>query len=284
MKKWIVIGVFIVGLTIFSYPIISNMLSTKEHHTMVSDYSEKVKEMKEKQLALEKEKAVEHNKRLSKSEVDFVDPFSNQKPGEEASGNKSYYDALHINPSMGNIEIPKINVKIPIYHGTSDEVLSKGVGHLENSSLPSGELGVHSVLTAHRGLPSSKLFRNLDKLVIGDQFYIQVLDETLTYEVHDINIVLPHETDWLKINEEENIVTLLTCEPYMINTHRMLVSGHLVNNEDMNALESEPINASDRNNSHVFRNVVIGLIIISTLITVWQVWQRKKGGRSNENK
>lgn len=275
MKKWIVIGVFIVGLSIFFYPIISNMFSTKEHHTIVSDYSEKVKQMEEKQLALEKEKAFEHNEKLSRSEVDFVDPFSDMKSGEETSGNKSYYDALNINPSMGSIEIPKINVNIPIYHGTREEVLSRGAGHLENSSLPSGEPGIHSVITAHRGLPSSKLFRNLDKLVIGDQFSIRVLDETLTYEVHDINIVLPHETDWLQINEDENIVTLLTCEPYMINTHRMLVTGHLIPNEEKHEILHE-------SNSYISLYVAIALISMGILVTIWQVLQRKKGRKPNE--
>ncbi|MFK4998275.1 class C sortase [Bacillus sp. N9] len=158
--------------------------------------------------------------------MNFVDPFALDRPNEQST--TSYYDALNVGSTIGSVIIPEIKVEIPIYHGTSDDVLSKGAGHLENSSLPSSKLGTHSVITAHRGLPSSKLFRDLDKLTIGDQFYVRVLDETLAYEVESINIVLPHETDWLIMEEDQNKMTLLTCDPYMINSHRMLVTGHQV--------------------------------------------------------
>lgn len=232
MKKGLIVSVFIIGLLIFLYPVISNLFQTKEHHTMISDYHETVLQMDKEQLQLEKKKADEHNEKLAKSEVDYVDPFSENESDERQRGTKSYYDALQINPAIGSISIPKLNINLPIYHGTGEKALSQGVGHLENSSLPSDKLGTHSVLTAHRGLPSTKLFRHLDKIEIGDTFFVEVLDETLAYEVHDVQIVLPNETEWLQFHEDENIVTLLTCEPYMINTHRMLVTGHLVPYEE----------------------------------------------------
>lgn len=229
MKRIILILVFIVGFGIFSYPIVSNYFSTKAHVSAVEEYRETVKELDESSIIKEREKADQHNEKLESAQLDFVDPFGdNNDSEEEREGNKSYYDALNIGPAIGSLDIPKLNVNLPMYHGTSDDVLSRGVGHLENSSLPTGKAGTHSVLTAHRGLPSSKLFRDLDQIDEGDQFFIEVLDEIYAYEVFDIDIVLPHETDWLQMNNDEELVTLLTCEPYMINTHRMLVKGKRV--------------------------------------------------------
>ncbi len=261
--------VFTIGLGLFLYPIISNLLSTKEHHTIVGEYNEIIKKMEVEQLEKEKRKVDIHNERLVKSEVDYVDPFSRNESSEGSPGNRSYYDALNIGPAIGSILIPKINVELPIYHGTNEKVLSRGVGHLENSSLPSGKLGTHTVLTAHRGLPSAKMFRNLDELTIGDQFYVQVLNETLLYEVHDINIVLPHETDWLQMDEDKNIVTLLTCDPYMFNTHRLLVTGHLTPHQQ--AKEQPNVN---HDNNYLYW---IGAVILAVIaVGVWIARRRKK--------
>lgn len=265
-----------IGLGIFCYPIVSNFFSTKEHHTIISEYNETIKAMDAEQLEKEKKKVEEHNERLVQSEVDFVDPFSNNASGEGGSGNRSYYDALNLDPAIGSITIPKINVELPIYHGTDDKVLSRGVGHLENSSLPSEKLGTHSVLTAHRGLPSAKLFRNLDELTIGDQFTVQVLDEMLLYEVHDINVVLPHETEWLQMDMDKNLVTLLTCDPYMINTHRLLVTGHLIPHDQEKEQGLAQPQEEEGNNSYVYW---IGAIAVMAVISsiVWFVRRRKKG-------
>lgn len=266
MKKGIFIGVFLIGLCIFSYPMISNLFAKQEHYTLISEYHDTVSQMDAEQLQYEKQKAKEHNEQLAISEVDYVDPFSNDKSTEHLQGTKSYYDALQINPAIGNVSIPKINVDLPIYHGTSEKALSQGVGHLENSSLPSSELGTHSVLTAHRGLPSSRLFRDLDKLNIGDHFFIQVLDETIAYEVHDIQIVLPHETDWLQFSEGENIVTLLTCEPYMINSHRMLVTGHLVPYDEKEEVLNKSMNKNRSNLILIGSLLMLGLFIILSIV------------------
>jgi|SRR5690625_236279 len=272
MKKNTVIIIFLLGLSIFSYPIISNLISAKEHYTMISEYNETLKKLEEEQIENEKKKADEHNEKMVKSEIDYVDPFS--EDGQESSNQekKSYYDALNIGSVMGNISIPKIKANLPIYHGTNEEVLSRGVGHLENSSLPSNKSGTHSVLTAHRGLPSSKLFRKLNKLTHGDTFTVQVLDEELTYEIHDIQVVLPHETDWLTMNEDENLMTLLTCEPYMINTHRMLVTGHLIDKKlvDYSQLEYK----NNRSLLYIWVASLVGLIIIIGMI----FWKYRKRG------
>lgn len=131
---------------------------------------------------------------------------------------------------LGHISIPKIEVSLPIYHGTDESVLQKGAGHLAGSSLPVGGAGTHCVLSAHRGLPSSKLFTDLDQMEVRDIFILQVLDETLIYEVDQIKVVKPEEMEYLAINEEKDYCTLLTCTPYGINTHRLLVRGHRVKN------------------------------------------------------
>lgn len=244
MKKTLLIIIFIIGLGIFSYPLVSNYFSTKSQQAVVKEYREAVQQLDKTAIKNEQEKANIHNEKLESAQLNFVDPFSDDKI--ESAGNKSYYDALNIGPALGNLSIPKIDAQLPIYHGTKDDVLSRGVGHLENSSLPTGKKATHSVFTAHRGLPSSELFRDLDQVIVGDQFFIEILDEVYTYEVYELDIVLPHETDWLQIEKDKELVTLLTCEPYMINTHRLLVKGKRVphTNEQLTDRSQEALSVS----------------------------------------
>lgn len=270
MRKWLLIIIFVVGLGIFSYPIVSNLLSTKVHQSVVEEYTETVEKMDKKDIEKERKKADKHNEKLEDAQLDFVDPFSEATTEERKAGNKSYYDALNIGPAIGTLEIPKINTNLPIYHGSSEDVLSQGVGHLENSSLPTGKPGTHSVLTAHRGLPSSKLFRHLDEMEVGDEFYIQVLDETYAYQVFDVEIVLPHQTEWLQMTDDEEIVTLLTCEPYMINTHRMLVKGKRV---PYNPAKKEASEASEL----PWLYIVIAIVVLLVLLILYR--KRKKKAR-----
>ncbi len=274
MKKALVISIFIVGFGIFFYPMISNILSTKVHQSVVEDYSDTVQSMDKDQIKKEKDKADLHNKELEDSQLDFVDPFSEEAEADKIQGNQSYYDALNIGPAIGSVEIPKINMQLPIYHGTSEEVLSKGVGHLENSSLPTGKAGTHSVLTAHRGLPSAELFRHLDSLTYGDQFYVQVLDETMAYEVFKVDVVLPHETDWLQMKDDEDIVTLLTCDPYMINSHRLLVTGKRVpyHPDEKQTVENAGLPV------YVY---VLATLILLAIIYLWYR-RKKKAGNHDE--
>lgn len=226
MRKYIIPVLFVIGVAIFFYPVIGNWLSTKDHYEVISKHNEVLAQMSDEEKAKEKEKAIKYNESLTERDIPIVDPFS--EDAEEVTESRSYYNVLEIGETMGTIEIPSIHVNLPIYHGISEKVLSQGIGHLSNSSFPVGGLGTHSALTGHRGLPSSKLFRDLDKLEINDVFYIHTLDETLAYKVDQIDVVLPTETNWLEIREDKDYVTLITCEPYMINTHRLLVRGERV--------------------------------------------------------
>lgn len=224
MKRNLVLGViFLFGLGIFLYPTISNWLATRAHYSEVSSYDKKIKALQKKELERREKEAAEYNKQVQTSVKTFADPFS-----EEKSNHQAYADALNLGDVMGYIEISKINIKLPIYQGTSEEVLSRGVGHLDYSSLPVGGENTHTILTGHRGLPSAKLFTDLDKLSEGDRFYIHSLDKVLAYKVDQIKIVLPHETDDLQIVENKDYTTLITCTPYGVNTNRLLVRGERV--------------------------------------------------------
>lgn len=274
MRNGLIVVVFSLGFGLFFYPIISDFYATKEHHSVVSEYENMMESLEKEQIEAERKKAEAHNKELKNSPIHYVDPFSESV--EETNEGNSYYNALNIGPAIGSIEIPKINVELPIYHGTSEETLSQGVGHLENSSLPTGKPGTHSVLTAHRGLPSAKLFRNLDALTIGDQFFIQTLDETYAYQVYNIEVVLPDQTDWLEIDQEGDFVTLLTCEPYMINTHRMLVMGKRISDTEINEVLVED---TVTKNSTIHLYIVPALFI---LLTVYLLYRKKRKGSQED--
>ena len=270
MRKLIFPIIFIIGLGIFLYPIISNLVATTAHQSVIKAYNEKVDQLDEETIEKEKEKLEKHNEELAESDLNFVDPFAESKPDENtetSSGLTSYYDALNIDPAIGSIKIPKIDVAIPIYHGTSEDVLSRGAGHLENSSLPSSELGTHSVITAHRGLPSSKLFRDLNKVQIGDMFFTEVLGETIAYEINSIDIVLPNETNWIQMEADKNKMTLLTCEPYMINSHRMLVTGHQVPYDPKEKVEPEP-------KSYIIYYIIGALVLL--ILIIYLIRRKKK--------
>ncbi|MDZ5605745.1 class C sortase [Bacillus pseudomycoides] len=225
MKRNIIFGcIFLLGLGIFLYPTISNWFATRTHYSQVSSYDEKVKSLQKKELERREKEANEYNKQVQTSTPTFADPFGEQQKNNK----KSYVDTLNIGGAMGYVEIPKIKVKLPIYQGTSEEVLSRGVGHLDKSSLPVGGENTHTVLTGHRGLPSAVLFTDLDKLKESDVFYIHSLDKILAYQVDQIKVVLPSEIDDLLIVNGQDYATLLTCTPYGVNTHRLLVRGHRI--------------------------------------------------------
>ncbi|KAB2383266.1 class C sortase [Bacillus toyonensis] len=224
MKRNLVLGgIFLFGLGIFLYPTISNWLATRAHYSEISSYDKKIKALQKKEIERREKEAAEYNKQVQTSTQTFADPFA-----EENSNQQAYADALNLGDVMGYIEISKIKIKLPIYQGTSEEVLSRGIGHLDYSSLPVGGENTHTILTGHRGLPSAKLFSDLDKLSEGDLFYIHSLDKILAYKVDQIKVVLPHETDDLKIVEDKDYTTLITCTPYGVNTNRLLVRGERV--------------------------------------------------------
>lgn len=216
--------VFLAGLAIFLYPIISNAINARSQSYVVDQYIEETDKISSEELERIKADARKYNEILKEGAV-VTDPFSEGSSSTMGSG---YTDLLDVGETMGYLEIPKINVNLPIYHGTSDQVLQKGVGHIENTSLPIGGVNTHAVLTGHRGLPSSVLFRYLNELVVGDVFYIHVLDEVHAYEVRETIIVIPTDIDRIKIVDGEDLVTLVTCDPYMLNYNRLLVQGERI--------------------------------------------------------
>src|SRR5690625_2221485 len=173
IRKLIIMLTFIIGLSIFLYPIVSHWVKTKQHYTIISKHNEVLQQMTEEQKAKELAKAKQYNAGLNESSIPIEDPFAE---GVINTSNNGYYNVLNLGEVMGNLEIPKINVNLPIYHGVGEDVLQQGVGHMSNTSLPIGGDGSHSALTAHRGLPSTKLFRDLDKVNEGDIFLIHMLD------------------------------------------------------------------------------------------------------------
>lgn len=214
---FIMILLFFIGLSLLLYPSISNFYNQKNGAKAIVDYESILKNKDEEEYNKMFADAANYNEKLLK----LSNPFVTHKTI------KGYNKLLNLkdNGMMGYISIGKIKVELPIYHGTSESVLGKAVGHLEGSSLPTGGLNTHSVLSAHRGLPSYTLFTDLDKLEIGDTFVIKVLNRKLTYQIDQIKIVKPSEIDSLKIEKDKDYVTLMTCTPYGINTHRLLVRG-----------------------------------------------------------
>ena len=216
----ILILIFLVGLSVMLYPSVSDAVNRKHQSRAVAGYAEEVEQLSDADYQAYFDAADAYNRQLDTTPNAFYKP-------DLVSG---YAQTLDISGTgiMGYITIPKISVELPIYHGTDEGVLQVAAGHLEGSSLPVGGAGTHAVISAHRGLPSAKLFTNLDELEVGDRFTITVLNRVLTYEVDQISIVLPTEIDQLLPTEGMDYVTLMTCTPYGINTHRLLVRGKRV--------------------------------------------------------
>lgn len=242
----------IVGTGIFLYPSISNYFAEKNHVEAIRNYDKMVVKIGEDSLKKEKEKAQTYNENLSGDPVH--DPFVLES-GYALPEN--YKEVLNISGDgiMGYIQIPKISVDLPIYHGTSEEVLEKGVGHIQNTSVPIGGNSTHSVLTGHTGLPNAELFTRLDELVVGDIFYIHVLNDILTYKVYEIKVVLPDNIDELRITSGEDLVTLVTCTPYGVNSHRLLVKAKRVEYEDYTENNNSGNTTETSNNSNTINNV-----------------------------
>lgn len=229
------------GVCIFSYPKVSDYIAKKNQVEAIREYNEIVVQIDEEKMQEEMEKAQTYNENLSGDPVH--DPFV---AGSGYALPENYLEVLNISSDgiMAYIEIPKISVYLPIYHGTSDVVLQKGVGHIESTSVPIGGNSTHSVLTGHTGLPSAELFTRLDELVKGDIFYIHVLNETITYKVYETKVILPNEIKELQITKGRDLITLVTCTPYGVNTHRLLVKAERTEYEEYIPTE-EPENNED---------------------------------------
>lgn len=214
--------IFLVGLIIFSYPMISQKFYEIKADDEIIEFVKQSKEINEEEINKRMELARAYNETLDPSRLS--DPYS--KKEEEA---RAYYaHMLEVNEMIGHVEIPKINQDLPVYAGTSETVLQKGCGHLEGTSLPVGGKSTHTVITAHRGLPEAVLFRYLDQLVEGDIFYFHNIQGTLAYRVDQIMVVEPTNFDPVLVQEGKDYATLLTCTPYMINSHRLLVRGYRI--------------------------------------------------------
>ena len=214
--------IFLLGLLIFVYPLISQKYYEIESGNEVVEFRKETESIDKEEVKRRMDLARAYNDTLDPSRLS--DPFTE----EEKAGRKEYARMLEVNEMLGHVEIPRIGQDLPIYAGTTDEVLEKGLGHLEGTSLPIGGTSTHAVVTGHRGLPNAKLFRNLDQLVEGDVFYIHNIEGTLAYQVDKIQVVDPSDFDPVLVEEGKDYATLLTCTPYMINSHRLLVRGHRI--------------------------------------------------------
>ena len=277
IKDIIRLLVLVVAFAVLLYPTVSSYVNEKNGSKVVSNYDAESVRLSnaEKEKMLEDARA--YNKEML-SNIDLIDPFSQGEKSLDAR----YESLLNIDGSgmMGYIRIPKIKVEIPIYHGTSESVLQAGVGHFWGTSLPVGGESTHTVLTGHRGLPTKTLFTNMDKLVKGDVFYIKVLDETLAYKVDQILTVLPEETEALSIVPGQDYATLVTCTPYAINTHRLLVRGHRIPYEEAVKIEKNTSTGIELSFTTKVLIVTLGIIfiglVIAMLYSLYDKRRRKK--------
>ena len=229
MRTWIkknsstlILGfVFLIGLSLLLYPSFSDYWNSFHQSRAIAGYSEQVTEIDDKQYDEMIQKAMEYNETI---------PLRANRWVLTEEEKNLYYNLLDVGGTgiMGYVEIPKVAVSLPIYHGVDEAVLQIAVGHIEGSSLPVGGLGTHCAISGHRGLPSAKLFTNIDELKEGDTFLLYILDEVLTYEVDQIRIVEPNDVSSLEFEEDKDLCTLVTCTPYGVNSHRLLVRGHRI--------------------------------------------------------
>lgn len=274
--------IFLAGLSLLLYPFVANQWNNYRQKQLISSYEQTVSQK-------EASNGIDYDAKLKKAEAYneallpsiLPDSFAIADASEE---DQTYMNTLNIagDEMMGIVEIPKIDIKLPIYHTTKEDVLKQAAGHLEGSSLPIGGKSTHSVISAHRGLPSASLFTDLDQLKKGDHFLIHVLNKTLCYEVDKISVVKPEETSALAVEEGEDLVTLLTCTPYGVNTERLLVRGHRVPYEEQKvADEKTPLSGISLHTNYLLW-VIIGLVITTIFILMLYLKEKKLQKKKNE--
>jgi sortase A len=268
----ILVIIFLVGFCVLLYPAVSNYVNSRNCAKAIDEYDENVANLQEEEKEQMLADAKAYNKKIAKSKTNFI----NGDPSDE-----EYKSLLDVNGDgmMGYITITKIDVRLPIYHGTGEDALVHSVGHIEGSSLPIGGKSTHTVISGHRGLPSATLFSNLDKLEVGDTFVITVLGEKLTYEVDQIRVVLPDEVSELDVVEGKDYVTLVTCTPYGINTHRLLVRGHRIASDEALDVASDALQIDTK-----LVAVVISIPILLVLIIWVLVHYRTKNKKKRKSK
>lgn len=273
----IIILFFLVGLSLLLYPFVANQWNNYRQSRLISSYDSIVAQKEAEggiDYEAEWERAHAYNEALLPSIL--PDSFAVAEASDEP--NEEYMACLNIagDEMMGTVEIPKINIELPIYHTTSEEVLERAAGHLEGSSLPVGGESTHAVISAHRGLPSASLFTDLDQLEEGDHFLLHVLDDTLAYEVDKISVVEPEDTQELAVEEGEDLVTLLTCTPYGVNSHRLLVRGHRVPYEPEAIADEQPPLFGTSLHTNYLLWVLVGLLITGGFILGLYFYDKKR--------
>lgn len=264
-KNWKIIVLFVIGLLIAIYPVISNYYYTVENNNQIKDFEEAVQKLPDKEVNERMDLAKAYNETLDPSRL--ADPYTER----EKKGVENYARMIEVREKIGYIDIPKINQKIPVYAGTSEDVLQHACGHLEGTSLPIGGVDTHAVITAHRGLPQVKLFRELDKLEIGDEFYYTNVRETLAYQVDQILVVEPWDFEPVLVVEGKDLMTLLTCTPYMINSHRLLVRGHRVPYIEKKAKEDSVKKGFD------YKTLIVPTVIsLAIIFTIYYYIRRRR--------
>ena len=268
---------FWAGFLICVFPIISNVVERQHQADAVATYRQTMEKEDEKEIEEKWRQANEYNEMLFQAKGGIV----------EETEEKKYEELLNIHGTdiMGSLEIPKIQVELPIYHGTTDEVLSNGIGHLEGTSLPIGGENTHSVLTGHRGLPSSKLLVRLDEMKNGDLFFIHTYKEVMAYKVEEIMVVKPEDTAWMEIKAEKDLVSLVTCTPFGINSHRLIVTGHRVDYKEKEYIKIKPQFPSVREIIitvfPILFVVSVGVIQIKNGIPIYRRQRRRKKREKN---
>ena len=257
--NFILILMLVIGLSLLLYPPVSNYWNSFTQSKAIANYSDAISKMDNEEYRIELEKTQAYNQTL----LGRLNPYllSEEQRAE-------YNARLDVTGTgvMGYIEIPSVNIMIPVYHGTDETTLQVAVGHLDWTSMPTGGESTHCVLSGHRGLPSARLFTDLDKLVVGDVFMIHVLDQTFTYEIDQILVVEPHDTRALLIEEGKDLVTLVTCTPYGVNSHRMLVRGHRI--ENLEAAKVVRVTAD----AIIVDKLLVAPFVLAPILLVMLVW------------
>ena len=270
MKKTLLYTIFIlvllVSIGVATYPLVSNYLNSLNCDSAVMQYLS-ISGDTENDFSAVLESAYEYNKELAKTSSVVSDPFAVTE-----KDNDDYLSQLSVDGSevMATIEIKTLDLSLPIYHGTADEVLEKGIGHLSASSLPVGGKGTHAVITGHTGYSAMKLFSDIDKLTVGDVFTINVCGEVLSYKVDNIATVLPDDTELLQIDQENDYVTMVTCTPFGVNSHRLLVRGvRILNEEAETILSTQTVPKQSTWTIEYLHAIIMGVMVMVLILTVF---------------
>lgn len=280
----VIVLIFLGGIFLTAYPYLYNAYTEKHHSEVMDNYSKAVETISQEELDSIRQQVGEYNDSLLSESSVLTDPFDLEAYKNHDSD--TYAEMLNINGDgiIALLNVPKINVSLPVYHGTDEEIISRALGHLEGTSMPIGGPSTHSVITGHTGLSNQRLFTDLTELQTGDVFYIDVLNDTLAYKIDRIDIVEPDDTSLLSIYKNEDYVTLLTCYPYGINSHRLMVRGTRVPYEEAveqeKIMEENTVSTSqwDREYIHAIAVCLAGYSILFVIFIV----VRKKHGKNNK--